>query len=263
MISHLGLGQVDMYGDSYGTFFAQVFAGRHADLLRSIVLDGAYPTARRVRLVPDAGSGDALVVREGRAGARRPAAVTVSASRRPCAACCTHVRRHPWHGISHDGDGRRARVTVSAETLATTAFGATYGPYAYRELTAALRSALHGDRAPLLRLVAEAEGGGTDAGPVRDYSEGLDAAVACHDYPQLYDMTGVAGDASPAVPPRPGPAYGVVPAHLRPVHGPRVRPLRLAGAGLVHAVAARPQPTTRPARHTRRAGTTRACRRWC
>ncbi len=42
-------------------------------------------------------------------------------------------------------------------------------------------------------MVAEAEGGGTNAGPVRDYSEGLDAAVACHDYPQLFDMTAPPG----------------------------------------------------------------------
>ena len=61
-------------------------------------------------------------------------------------------------------------------------------------MTAALRSGLRGDHAPLLRLVAEAIGGGTDAGDPVDYSEGLDAAVACHDYPQLYDMT-----ASPSV----------------------------------------------------------------
>src|SRR6478735_4759381 len=52
-----------------------------------------------------------------------------------------------------------------------------------------LRSALLGDTVPLLRLTAEAIGGGTDAGPIRAYSEGLDAAVTCHDYPQLYDMT--------------------------------------------------------------------------
>jgi hypothetical protein len=45
---------------------------------------------------------------------------------------------------------------------------------------------------PLLRLTAETlyTGG---AGAPRDYSEGLDAAVSCHDYPQLYDMA-----ASPA-----------------------------------------------------------------
>ena len=44
MIRALGLARVDLYGDSYGTFFAQVFAGRHPHLLRSIVLDSAYPT---------------------------------------------------------------------------------------------------------------------------------------------------------------------------------------------------------------------------
>ena len=49
-------------------------------------------------------------------------------------------------------------------TLTSVAFGATYAPAFYRELTAALRSGLRGDREPLLRLVAEAIGGGTDAG---------------------------------------------------------------------------------------------------
>ena len=44
VIERLGLGDVDLYGDSYGTFFQQVFAGRHPDLVRSVVLDSAYPT---------------------------------------------------------------------------------------------------------------------------------------------------------------------------------------------------------------------------
>ncbi len=35
--------RIDLYGDSYGTYFEQVFAIRHPNLLRSIVLDGAYP----------------------------------------------------------------------------------------------------------------------------------------------------------------------------------------------------------------------------
>jgi pimeloyl-ACP methyl ester carboxylesterase len=34
---------IDLYGDSYGTYFAQVFAVRHPGAMRSIVLDGAYP----------------------------------------------------------------------------------------------------------------------------------------------------------------------------------------------------------------------------
>ncbi len=43
MVDALELGPLDLYGDSYGTFFQQVFAGRHPDLVRSIVLDAAYP----------------------------------------------------------------------------------------------------------------------------------------------------------------------------------------------------------------------------
>ena len=44
VIRQLGLGKVDLYGDSYGTFFTQVFTGRHPALVRSVVLDSAYPT---------------------------------------------------------------------------------------------------------------------------------------------------------------------------------------------------------------------------
>ena len=38
----LGIPRVDLYGDSYGTFFAQAFAGRHPRSVRTVVLDGAY-----------------------------------------------------------------------------------------------------------------------------------------------------------------------------------------------------------------------------
>ena len=44
VVDALGLGPVDVYGDSYGTFFAQVYAGRHPEQVRSVVLDSAYPT---------------------------------------------------------------------------------------------------------------------------------------------------------------------------------------------------------------------------
>ena len=79
-------------------------------------------------------------------------------------------------------------MRVDAEALVSVAFGATYGPAIYAELPGALRAALHGDHKPLLRLTAESLYTGSGGDPV-DYSEGLDAAVSCHDYPQLYDMT--------------------------------------------------------------------------
>ena len=40
----LGLEKVDFWGDSYGTNLATVYAARHGDHLRSIVLSGAFPT---------------------------------------------------------------------------------------------------------------------------------------------------------------------------------------------------------------------------
>ena len=43
ILEALGAGPIDLYGDSYGTYFEQVFAVLHPHALRSIVLDGAYP----------------------------------------------------------------------------------------------------------------------------------------------------------------------------------------------------------------------------
>jgi pimeloyl-ACP methyl ester carboxylesterase len=193
VISLLGLGKVDVYGDSYGTFFTEVFTGRHAAQVRSVVLDSAYPTYGETAFYPT--QGPAMRHAFDLACARSAACRNGGRSFRTALSMVLQkVRRHPWRGVSHDADGRRAQVQVSGPTLVSVAFGATYSVAFYRELTAALRSGLRGDRKPLLRLVAEAIGGGTDAGDPVDYSEGLDAAVACHDYPQLYDMR-----ATPAV----------------------------------------------------------------
>ena len=38
----LRLGRVDLYGDSYGSWFAQVFASRYPGMLRSVTLDSTY-----------------------------------------------------------------------------------------------------------------------------------------------------------------------------------------------------------------------------
>ena len=43
VLDSLGIGQIDYYGDSYGTFFGQVFSALYPDRIRSMVLDGAYP----------------------------------------------------------------------------------------------------------------------------------------------------------------------------------------------------------------------------
>ena len=45
VIQALALGKVDLYGDSYGSFFAQVFAAHFPHLLRSVILDSTYETS--------------------------------------------------------------------------------------------------------------------------------------------------------------------------------------------------------------------------
>ncbi len=67
--------------------------------------------------------------------------------------------------MSHDADGRPMHVVVDGKNLVSVAFGATYGAAFYREFAASLRSALLGDTVPLLRLTAEAIGGGSNGGP--------------------------------------------------------------------------------------------------
>ena len=43
VLDALGIDRIDLYGDSYGTFFAQTFAVRYPERTRTVTLDGAYP----------------------------------------------------------------------------------------------------------------------------------------------------------------------------------------------------------------------------
>jgi pimeloyl-ACP methyl ester carboxylesterase len=187
VIKALKLGKVSLYGDSYGTFYTQVFAGRHPDQVRSIVLDSAYPPTGETQWYPTQTPAMRhslnIACRRSPACAAAPG-TPVSLLKRVLA----QVRRTPYRGIAFDADGVRHHAVVTGAALVAVAFGATYGPEYYREFAASLRSALHGDREPLLRLVAENVDASAYDGAASAYSEGLDAAVTCADYPQLYNM---------------------------------------------------------------------------
>ena len=78
------------------------------------------------------------------------------------------------------------RVRVDGAALGQIAGDASYYYTIYRDLLAAQRAYLRGDPAPLLRMAAE-DLPFTGGGPVTSYSEGAYAAVACHDYPTIWD----------------------------------------------------------------------------
>jgi pimeloyl-ACP methyl ester carboxylesterase len=185
VLDALGIGTVDLYGDSYGSYLGQAFAVNHPDRLRSLVLDGTYPLPGT-----DPAFGD-LAEATWRA-------LRVVCERRPsCAArgedplailqrIAGRVRARPVSGTGTNGEGKRIRVRLDIPALATLVQSGYGNPPMYRDVTAATRAFEDGDRAPLLRLVAETALDPA-ASPVRSFSDPLYLAVTCHDYPQMWD----------------------------------------------------------------------------
>jgi pimeloyl-ACP methyl ester carboxylesterase len=188
VLDALGIDAIDLYGDSYGTFFSQTFAVRHPDRLRALILDAAYPVEGADPWWRDlsraAADGLRLVCE------RDPGCAAVGGDPiRRLARLDRLVARQPITGVAPNADGKMRPVTIDPGILIYVYWSAGYSPTVYRELDAAVRAALArpSDPLPLLRLARENVwlGGG---GAPRYYSQGLADAVECNDYPQAYDM---------------------------------------------------------------------------
>ena len=53
VLDRLGIDEIDLYGDSYGSFFAQAFTVRHPERVRTAVFDATYPVADQNPWYPD------------------------------------------------------------------------------------------------------------------------------------------------------------------------------------------------------------------
>ncbi len=174
LLHALHIARIDLYGDSYGTFFAQTFAARHPTMVRSIVLDGAYPVVGGDPWYPSVGT------------EIRRAFNLVCQRSRSCAARggSAMARIRTLVGVL-----RTRGASVTPTQLAFVMATAGLDPIVYRELDAAARAYLRSDRAPLVRLAREAyayeESAPSDP---RVLSQGLFAAASCSDNPQVYDM---------------------------------------------------------------------------
>jgi pimeloyl-ACP methyl ester carboxylesterase len=185
----LRLGRVDLYGDSYGSWFAQVFASRYPGQLRSVTLDSTYQvlgldpwytttvlTARRAfAQACERSAACAAATRGGRAWAR-------------IAALARRLARRPVSGPTTTASGTPGRLTVTPLTLVNLVNNAGFDPVVYQDLDAAARALLRrGDAAPLLRLAALSLGFDDTNEPLPGFSDGLYFAVSCTDYVQLFD----------------------------------------------------------------------------
>jgi len=185
VIRALRLGKVDLYGDSYGTYFSQSFMARHPELLHSVTLDSSYQV---VGLDPWYASSGPVAMNALNVVCARSPGCTGSASAR-LGQLLTQLRAAPLSGSTRDSDGSRTRIEVTARNLVDLVQDAASDPVIYRELDPSVAAALAGDPVPLLRLAAQS--GTYDHGvSTPDYfSDGLYFAVSCVDYPQLFRMS--------------------------------------------------------------------------
>ena len=191
ILDALAIPVVNLYGDSYGTYFAQTFAGRHPDRLRSVILDSAYPVRGLSPWYPEI----AITARFAFDAVcrRSPSCSSLPGkSLGRIQQLLDSLRANPVTGWAHDGNGTLRRTRADATSLAYLMVSNLTQSVVYRELDPAARAYLEqGDSAPLLRLLAEnqvAAGSGGAGNPYNSYSQAMFVGVSCQDYPQIYDM---------------------------------------------------------------------------
>jgi pimeloyl-ACP methyl ester carboxylesterase len=187
VLAALKLGPADYYGDSYATWFGQVLAVLHPGLLRTIVLDSAYPVlGDRARTEVDAGQlAMDIVCRRS-----RPCRELGSSATTRFDALLAALRANPVSGTAPGEQGEARHVTADPAGLFLIIANAGNTPATWRDLDAAGRAWItDGDAQPLLRLVAEARDSYSGGGRAYEFSVGLATAVQCAEYRNLFDIS--------------------------------------------------------------------------
>jgi pimeloyl-ACP methyl ester carboxylesterase len=191
VIRALQVPKVDVYGDSYGSWFAQVFAARYPSLVRSLTLDSTYQVQSldpwyRSTIVTMPGDFDTVC-------AQTPACAAVGGTSWPRIEALAHrLAAAPVSGTVPGPDGTRQHVSMDVVGLVNLVSDSAEDPAIYAALDAAARALLdQNEPAPLLRLYASrlAIDESYFGVPVNQYSVELYMAVSCLDYPQLFPLS--------------------------------------------------------------------------
>jgi pimeloyl-ACP methyl ester carboxylesterase len=191
VIRALKVPKVDVYGDSYGSWFAQVFAARYPSLVRSLTLDSTYQVQSldpwyRSTIVTMPGDFDTVC-------AQTPACAAAGGTSWPRIEALAHrLAAAPVSGTVPGPDGTRQPVSMDVVGLVNLVSDSAEDPAIYAALDAAARALLdHNEPAPLLRLYASrlAVDESYFGVPVSQYSVELYMAVSCLDYPQLFPLS--------------------------------------------------------------------------
>jgi pimeloyl-ACP methyl ester carboxylesterase len=175
--AQLGIGKLDLFGMSYGTYLMTVFAQRHPTSVRSIMLSSAYP----LRFDMWARANAQAVRRAIRTVCARSTTGKCDGARtlRQLGRLARRLRGHP---IRYTLRGERRVLDETA--LAGIAYGADVD---IGQLPAVVAAALRGRNRPLIAAAravmplsgSQAPGGAPDLA--------LAGSILCNDYPTLWD----------------------------------------------------------------------------
>jgi pimeloyl-ACP methyl ester carboxylesterase len=180
----LAITTLDLWGESYGTYLMQVFASRHPEHLRSIVLSGAYPIDfdpwGRDRL---AAARHALALICGRTHTCRGTLVLADLAR-----AAARLRHHPVH-FTVTLAGHRYPVVLDEGARAALVYGQgdpTLLARLPRALATARRHSLLALRALFTAQLRARAAQTADPATAAVFSVAQSLATQCHDYPRAF-----------------------------------------------------------------------------
>ncbi|MEZ5355592.1 MAG: alpha/beta hydrolase [Bryobacteraceae bacterium] len=178
---HLGYGQINLWGGSYGTRAALVFLRRHEDAVRSVILDGVAPPDMRLPLWFARDGQRSLDLTLDACTADPGCARRFPDLRGKVKQVLERLERKPRLKLTHPRTGETAEATVSREAIALVIMGALYAPATASLLPRLIEDAAGGNFEGLLALAFMGEAS-SDTG----MSQGMFLSVACaEDMPRI------------------------------------------------------------------------------
>jgi pimeloyl-ACP methyl ester carboxylesterase len=176
--AHLRIPRLDLLGESYGTYLMTVYAQRHPDHIRSIVLSSAFPLAFDMWARPNARAVQrAIRLMCERSAGKCDGERTLA----ELAQLGQQLRQHP---IPYQVPAEVEPRVLDETALAGIVYNAGMD---LGQLPAIVRAALAGDTAPLV-AAAQAKlplNGSSVDGSEQDLA--LTASILCNDFPTLWD----------------------------------------------------------------------------
>jgi pimeloyl-ACP methyl ester carboxylesterase len=172
----IGVDKIDLYGVSYGTKVALDYAIRYPQHVDRLILDSVVMPGG---LDPWELSSFAAVPRIlSQLCAKNACRGITSDPAGDLAKLVAAVSTHQPRGLVVNGRGQRRSAVIRRTPLLNVLFEGDFDPVMRADFPAAVKAALNGDAAPMLRMLAAIKGSESLSGPD---SEALFAATSCED----------------------------------------------------------------------------------